>query len=262
MNNLASWIVTSHHRPELLAATLEHLREATWPAHWSYELVVAHAAGDRASADIAHRAGAIVVPTTEPHPSGKRNAALKQCCGELVLTTDDDDFQSPQRPAHAIAAFEAGWKLSGIREFRRLHLASGMVVRYCGRGRAADGQTGYPDIPPVVCGTARNYTRALLEEHHGWNARLPSLEDHDLHKRITKRRGGSTEWIAECDLGDVLAATTIITQHGGNIFDRPEIDRGQQVIFGDYVLVGEGHWTEIADFPESVAQRLMAIGRL
>lgn len=257
---LASWIVTSHHRPELLMATLEHLREGQWPAPWSFEIVVAHAAGDRQSADIAHRAGAIVVPTTEPHPSGKRNAALRECCGELVMTTDDDDFQSPFRPLLAVQAYEAGWQLSGIREFRRLHLASGMVVRYCGRGRESYGME-YPDIPPVVCGTARNYAKPLLDQHHGWNARLPNLEDHELHRRITRRRGGSAP-VAEYDFGDALATTTIITQHGGNIFDRPEIARGERLIFGDYLLVGEGHWTQAPEFPDAVAQRLVAIGRL
>lgn len=261
----ASWIVTSHYRPDLLAATLEHLREAghvgAWPWGWQYEIVVAHAADDRESAEVAHRAGAVVVPTTEPHPSGKRNAALRECIGELVMTTDDDDFQSPRRPALAVAAYEAGWKLSGIREFRRLHLATGMVVRYCGRGALNDPRPDYPDIPPVLCGTARNYERELLVRHRGWDRRLANMEDHDLHRRITKRRG-TDPGIAEYDLGESLASTTIITQHGGNIFDRPELEVGERRIFGDYYLIGEGHWSEIPDFPIDVAHRLQAIGRL
>lgn len=262
---VASWIVTSHHRPELLAATLEHLREAAalghWPFGWQYELVVAHAADDRASADVAHRAGAIVVPTTQPHPSGKRNAALSMCSGELVMTTDDDDFQSMQRPRLAIEAYIAGHKLSGIREFRRLYLASGNVVRYCGRGISDDPRPDYPDIPPVLCGTARNYAREMLKKYNGWDARLSELEDHDLHRRITKRRG-SGPGITDRDLGDALAASTIILQHDSNIISRPDVPKGKRMIHGWYYLIGEGHWSELPDFPQEVAQRLQAIGRL
>lgn len=256
----ASWIVTSHHRPELLAATLDHLRAALWPEGWQYEIVVAHAADDRRSADIAHRAGAIVIPTKEPHPSGKRNAALRECLGDLVMTTDDDDFQSHNRPAYAIKAFEDGWQVSGIREFRRLHLASGNVVRYCGRGTEFYPNLGL-DMPPVKCGTARNYYKSLLQRMNGWRYDLAVLEDHDLHRRITKRRG-EDPGIQECDLGDVLADDTIICQHDKNICPRAEVAKGEIEIHGDYICIGEGHYTEAPNFPMNVIHRLAAVGML
>lgn len=259
---LASWIVTSHHRPALLAATLAHLRDGPGLGHlpygWQMEIVVAHFASDRESADVAHKAGCVVVPTTEPYPSGKRNAALRECLGELVMTTDDDDFQSPLRLSMAIAAHQNGHQLSGIREFRRLHLATGNVVRWLGRGQAFQYRSDLPDLPPVTCGTARNYAREVLFRHH-WDPRLSQMEDHDLHRRITKRRGGAAG-IVEYDMGDVLATTTIIIQHDHNIFTRPDVVKGKWIRHGDYILVGEGHWTEVADFPRSVADRLTAVG--
>ena len=243
----ASWIVASHFRPRLLAATLPILRAAPWPDGWSGEIIVAHHENDPESGVIAARAGAIAVPTSQPHPGGKRNTALKAVSGELILVTDDDDFQSLDRPRRAVAAYEAGHVLSGIREFRRLHLATGNVVRWSGSGKAG--------LPPVYCGTARNYKRTLLERHQGWRADLRSLEDSDLHRRIIKRRG-SEKGVSEHDMGDALALDTIIVQHSANIFERPEIRLGQTTMHGEYLLTGEGHYSQLADFPGHVAERL------
>lgn len=262
----ASWLVVSHFRPELLKASLDHLNAVRELGHvpfgWQVEIVVAHAARDRVSADVAHRAGCVVVPTTEPHPSGKRNAGLRECLGELILTTDDDDFQSYHRLACAIAAYEGGWTLSGIREFRRLHLATGMVVRYLGRGTDdANPRAGVPTLPPVACGTARNYAKKLLEQHNGWNAQIDVCEDHELAKRIKRRRGEAPAF-AEYDMGASLADETICCQTDENIVVRPEIGLGQILVHGDYVLLGEGHWTEANNFPEIVARRLQEVGKL
>lgn len=246
----ASWIVASHFRPRMLAKTLEVLHLAKWPSGWNYEIIVAHHQDDPVSGVVASRLDCKAVSTREPNPGGKRNAALQHATGELVLVTDDDDFQSPRRPELAVTAYEAGHVLSGIREFRRLHLASGNVVRWSGSGAAG--------LPPVFCGTARNYAKRLLERHLGWRADLKSLEDSELHRRIVKRRG-SEAGVREVDFGSQLANDTIILQHHSNIFDRPDIHLGQRMMHGDYQIAGEGHYAGLAMFPAHVAERLADI---
>lgn len=262
----ASWIVTSHHRPELLIATLEHLRDGialgNLPYGWQVEVVVVCAAGDIESAHAAQAFANVILPTKEQHPSGKRNVGLRECTGELVMTTDDDDFQCHRRAALAIQVYEQGALLSGIKEFRRLFLATGNVVRYCGQGMVADFERGIPELAPVFCGTARNYAKKVLLQHNGWDPRLTMLEDHDLHRRITKRRGAGDAGVVEYDLTRSLAMTTIACQHESNIIDRPPVGKGEQMRHGDYWIIGEGHYSEIPDFPIDVARRLRAVGKL
>lgn len=248
---LASWIVASHFRPRLLHATLSVLKEALWPAGWTSEIVVAYHENDPQSGIIAADLGAIAVPTAQPTCGGKRNAALVASRGELILVSDDDDFSSPLRPTAAVAAYEAAHPITGIREFRRLHLATGMVIRWCGRG---GDLVGGPPMPRAFCSHARNYSREVVMRHGGWRAGLKAQVDSDLLRRII-----SEPKIVELDLGDMLADTTIHTQHDANIHARPEVAQGQRITFGEYVLVGEGHWTQAPYFPQAVASLLSGI---
>lgn len=250
---LASWIVCTHYRDQLLDACLQTLHDAVWPAGWEHEIVVGCHEDDVRGQTVAMMRGAKIATTRGKNPGPKKNAALAASHGELVLSTDDDDMQSPMRPRLAVEAYEEGWKVSGIREFRYLHLENGHVVRWCGRGTAMRGSKVARDMPPVFVGTARNYKRSLLMSMNAWKD-IPSLVEKDLQGRIAHRYGAEAK---EKDLGIELANTTICVQHGSNIWgDRPCVPRGQEVIRGNYILVGEGHWSDVPGFPPVVAERL------
>lgn len=251
---MASWIVATHFRPALLAWALESIRRNTYPAGWNYEVLVAHDPRDRhavESCDVyANLYSMNIRPVESRHATGggKRSDALRVATGELVMAADDDDIQSPLRAAAAIRAFTKGHSLSELREFRYLHLDTGAVVRWCGRGDAGRA--------PVAVGTARNYRRSLLVKAGGWRA-LPRLIEKDLQARITGRFPTHARALELGKVDGGLADTTICLQHDSNIWgDRPAVERGAEVERGAFRLVGEGTWREAPGFPETVAQQL------
>jgi hypothetical protein len=249
---LGSWLVATHYRPQLLRACLETLYETYWPPGWENEVIVAHHEDDNLAAAIAHELGAIAVSTRAQFVGGKLNAAWKASKGELVLVADDDDMQSAMRPSMACAAFESGSLVSGVREFRYLHLENGNVVRWCGRGGRASDRIQL-DVPPVYVGTARNYRRTTLEKVGGWRD-VKSLVHKEIQSRIQRKFNGKG---TELDLGTDLSDATICVQHSGNIWgDRPCVPRGQEQWRGNYLLIGEGHWSEARGFPLQLAERL------
>lgn len=243
---VASWIVATHFRPRLLRAALESIAANRYPPHWIGEVIVAHHADDAEGARVAVACGARPITTTQDTGGGKRNAALRHAGGDLVLVADDDDLQSPLRAISAIRALEGGASISETKEFRYLHLATGNVVRWCGRG---DERT-----PGVIVGTARNYRRSLLARVGGWKP-LPRLIEKDIQARIASRMPGNAS--RATDLSGDLADGTICLQHGENIWDdRPDVPPGQTVARGAFRLVGEGHWSQVPRFPGAVARSL------
>lgn len=243
---LASWIIATHKRPLLLGACLDSIFACHWPVGWSAEIVIARHHWDTGAAiliDSYRNFGIteVVLPetTTNTYAGVKRNAAVRAAHGELMLVSDDDDMQSPLRPKLAVEAYERGKRVSGIREFRFLHLPVGMVVRWRGRGR-----------PGIAVGTARNYDANILRRMT-WSARRRQI-DSMLEARIVKRFG-----VREYDLGGELAETHISIQHDANVWnDRPIVAKHQTLLRGGYELHGEGHWSEAPNFPVAVARSL------
>lgn len=248
---LASWIVATHFRPDLLRAALASIADNTYPAGWHAEVLVVHHVRDSTAASVVAGWSDLGLPcraleSRQETGGGKRSAALRVATGDLVLVADDDDCSSSARAAAAITAFEAGHQISETREFRYLHLATGNVTRWCGRGDHAHA--------PVTVGTARNYKRTLLTRTGGWRA-LPRLIEKDLHARIVSRHPGKTSRVR--DLSDELADTTVCLQHGTNVWpDRPDLAKGAELYRGAFRLVGEGHWSQAPGFPAVVAARL------
>lgn len=242
----ASWLVVTHYRPRLLEASLAALAASPAPAGWALETVVAYHHGDTGAAEVCERAGVRAIACRHPTCGGKRNVALAHTTGELVMVSDDDEQHAPGRAAAAIAAYEDGYRLTGVREFRYLHLANGLVVRW--RGRGEDG------LPVSQIGFARNYDRRVLEQVRGWRE-LPRGTDKDLHTRLQHAPGPRPP--KEHDLSHLLGLETVLLQHDANLWgDRPAIPRGVRHRRGDFMLVGEGHWASVPGFPPAVAERL------
>src|SRR5215813_1772754 len=194
---VATWIVATHERPKLLAIALDSIYAAPMPDGWHSEVIVVRHVHDAGAKEVLERyqrehpflrAEAIMQHRCGP----KRNHALKLAMGELVMSADDDDFQSPLRPMQAVNAYLAGHLVSGVRECRQLHTSIGAVVRYM--GHKEDDATG------PIAGRARNFATDVLRKVGGWDEFSDAGVDSDLEIRIRKRMK-----IREHDLGRLQA---------------------------------------------------------
>jgi hypothetical protein len=228
---LASWIIPSYRRPRLLAECLSLVLRSDVPAGWEMEVVVAMPAIDAMAWRI-DDPRVRVVGTREHDGCSQLNAALGVAYGELVLTTGDDDLQSPRRLAAACAAYERGHALAGSREFLFFSRQTGQLARWRGN--------------PARCGAVRSYARASLNDAGGWPADTPDA-DSALDERL--RATGCDMFIA--DLADAIAADTVCTDgaiavHAGRPFPPP----GVRVRFGSYYVTGCGE-AELQALPEA-----------
>lgn len=222
------------------------------PAGWRSEIYVGIEAGDRVARELCEANGAMVVEVKKTGHGPKRNAAIQRSSGCLLLIADDDDIPSPQRLRLAIEAYQRGYKVTSTREFRYLHLPSGLVVRWHGRKNTNGG------VPPAVVGAARNIARTIMTAVRGYSD-LPRQIDSELQHRVIHQHRIHDADLSSIGLDGVssLWTETVNVQHGGNIWsDRQELARGVTVQRGAYRLVGEGHWSELEDFPRSVATAL------
>jgi hypothetical protein len=240
---LAAFITPTHHRPQLLRATLlRTLDQKQVPEGWELEVMVAHNFRDpgfEVASDIG-RTSAWPVRTVEVKsktPGAKRTAAFRAARqAALIMVADDDDMQSPFRARAAINAYVKGHKISGLRDFRFLELATGKVARWVG--------------PNAKVGSQRSFQRKLLEKFGGWKD-IPRLVDKELQSRINGRYP-AREYLLKS-----LATSTICLQHDRNIWgERPFPAKGKEVLRGDYTLHGEGHYTRLKDFPREIVELL------
>lgn len=258
-----SWIVATHYRRRLLETALMSIAANTYPEGWDYEVLVSHHDRDHQAREVIasflegdrHHGvpGLNVLPVQTHHETGggKRTAALGAARGDLVLAADDDDIQSPLRARVAIEAFSRGHSLSEVREFRYLDLETGLVMRWKGHGEAGRGQ--------VICGTARNYRRSMLQKVRGWKP-LPRLIEKDLQSRIAAMFPRHSRAFELGTLEPTMHTHTVCLQHGGNVWDdRPAIPRGAELDRGAFRIVGEGHYKDLPDLPSSFVWMLGAL---
>ncbi len=261
---LISYLMITHRRHHLLGPVLTYLATQIIPPGWEAELALAYDAGDAVTEKIitevtagwAMKVTAVPVPVERQGP--KRNAALAATdpTSSYVLMADDDDFHSPQRAAAVIDSHGTArrrWAPRGhtrqlttvrstvIREYRRLYLPSGNVVRWCGRG-----DRGAPRHH--IGGIGWNFDRKILIRAGGF-ADVPRGQFGELQQRLERSR------IFDHDL-NAMADDTVCLQHGTNIWDREMPALGERVLRHRQLLIGEGHYSQIPDFPSSIAEAI------
>lgn len=242
---ILSWIVPTHYRPQLLGAALRTIRaQEGVPSWWQQEVLVVAMIDDRAAHATAREHQVLLITTDRANAGGKRNAGLSHAKGELVLTADDDDLQSPLRAAASIANYELGYEIGSMREFRYVHLATGHCVRW--RGLADNGEATAP------VGLGRAHAKHVLDGVGGW-CDQPRSVDTEWTLRVRRLRAYYAKRglaFRERDLSTYpqssaahrLATTTVFLQHDRNLWpDRADLGLGQTSTRGRWQLRGEGH---------------------
>ena len=154
--------------------------------------------------------------------TGKLNAGIEHAkAADLILLADDDDLQPVNRLTAAVAAYEAGADWSGVGTILFYHPDVDRVVHW--QGPASKG----------LVGTSLSFRRDLLVEVGGWPEKAKG-KDGPMAKRIRRAGYGPCTDITE-RMGRIVCV-----QHGGNLWQRPVLERGETKRQGRFTLTGLG----------------------
>lgn len=216
----AAFLVTTHHRPELLKLCLESLKDQTdIPAGWTVHILVGAEPHDQ-GAHVAQEMGATFIPVNDPKVTVKLNEMVKRTDAELVMLADDDDIQPPNRAEAAIQAYLDGYEWSGSRNCYFYDMKNDCLTRWEGD---KDG----------LIGTSMSYARKLLQEVHGWPP-IKNGKDGKIAYRIRRLHRKPQYKDISADVGDQL----LCLQHGDNIWRRPVLEPDRQMVRGRFVVRG------------------------
>lgn len=214
----ASFNVPTHYRPQLLDLTLRSICAQRPVEGWDYEVLVIAQADDPAWDVVRAFARARCVSVESPLVGAKSNAALWAARGEILLCAGDDDLQSPNRLVAAVAAHEAGHRVSG----------TGVTLFYDWVTRRAARW----EFPPGLVGSTMSWRTQWMREYGGWYE-LPEGNNTAMLWRLGE------DGIAVHRLSDALGLDTMCTAHRANIgTERPFPDVGDAARLGDATVVG------------------------
>jgi len=112
---MLSFIVPAYNEEHELPRALAALRAAGDASNQPYEILVVDDASSDATAEIAKRAGAIVVPVHYRHIAAVRNAGARAAHGDIFFFVDADTCIAPGHVTGAMAALSAGCSGGGAR---------------------------------------------------------------------------------------------------------------------------------------------------
>jgi glycosyltransferase involved in cell wall biosynthesis len=112
---MLSFIVPAYNEEHELPRALAALRAAAEASAQPYEILVVDDASSDATAEIATRAGAVVVPVHYRHIAAVRNAGARAAHGDIFFFVDADTRIAPGHVTGALAALAADCSGGGAR---------------------------------------------------------------------------------------------------------------------------------------------------
>ena len=112
---MISFIVPAFNEEHELPASLEAIRVAAEAADRPFEIIVVDDASTDATAEIATRAGARVLPVNYRHIAAVRNAGARAAGGDILFFVDADTCIRPAHVTGALAALKDGCAGGGAR---------------------------------------------------------------------------------------------------------------------------------------------------
>ena len=215
---LASFMVATHRRPELLRTTLQSLQVQQIPEGWAFEILVAGRANDPGR-PFAEATGATYVPVEHDWVTVKLNALIPHVRGELCLLADDDDIQDPERLLAAVEAHQegAGFSATGVKWV--YHVKEDRLTRWSGVNHAH------------LVGTTVSVRIELLRRVGGWPL-ISKGKDGPFADRL--RKIGAVFHNLSSRL-----TNTVVRQHGQNIWKRrPLPNPGAHASKGRFQITG------------------------
>jgi glycosyltransferase involved in cell wall biosynthesis len=105
---MLSFIVPAYNEEHELPRALAALRAAAESSGQPYEIIVVDDASSDGTAELAKRAGAVVVPVQYRHIAAVRNAGARVARGDVFFFVDADTCIAPGHVSGALAALAAG----------------------------------------------------------------------------------------------------------------------------------------------------------
>jgi len=183
---IVSLIVPAYNAADSLPACLAALKNQTWPEGHGEIIVVDDGSGD-ATADIATKAGAVVIHIPHGGPAAARNAGVAAARGEIILFTDADCEPSPEWVERMTGPFRdpevVGAK--GTYRTRQHSLLARLVQREYEIRYQRMARLPYIDFIDTYSAA---YRRSVFNEYGGFDVAypIPSAEDVDLAFRIAR----------------------------------------------------------------------------
>ena len=175
MTKLASWVIPTYRRLATLPLALDSILRSHDVEGWEFEVVFSIPKNDpslpylqkAAKKDSRIR----YVHSDDTTVGGQRIKAFSAIKGELVMLTDDDVFQSPERFRAATEAYDAGHNMSGCDVFYMYNRMTDVIVRWEG--------------PNFRAGPMRNFAAQVIRDAGGWDP-VPKNCDWSLTQKFKK----------------------------------------------------------------------------